>query len=108
MVNTLHYTYHHEKGFIIRTHQKAGAQAKARPSQVGLLAFGLAHDFVKPEPTKARPKPGLSGQARAGTSLVNILTDPVSTVVSGLKSEETARACAPEKILLFCGKSSRV
>jgi hypothetical protein len=33
------------------------------------LAFGPAHDFSRPEPPKARPKPGLLGQAGAGTSL---------------------------------------
>ena len=49
--------------------QKPLAWAKARPSQAQLLAFGLAHNFLKPEPPKARPKPGLSGQAGAGTSL---------------------------------------
>ena len=48
---------------------KAPAWAKARPSQAQLLAFGLAHNFLKPELPKTRPKPGLSGQAGAGTSL---------------------------------------
>ena len=33
------------------------------------MAFGLACDFARPEPAQARPKPGLSGQAGAGTSL---------------------------------------
>jgi hypothetical protein len=36
------------------------------------LAFGPAYDFLKPKPPKARPKPGLSGQAGAGTSLDDI------------------------------------
>ena len=48
---------------------KAPAWAKAKPSQAWLLAFGPAHNFLKPRPPKARPKPGLSGQAGAGTSL---------------------------------------
>ena len=48
---------------------KAPAWAKARPSQAWLLAFGPAHDFLKPKLPKARPKLGLSGQAQAGTSL---------------------------------------
>jgi hypothetical protein len=48
---------------------KAPAWAKARPGQALPLAFGLAYDFAKPEPPQARPKPGLSGQAGAGTSL---------------------------------------
>ena len=48
---------------------KAPAWAKARPTQAQLLAFGPAHNFLKPEPPKARPKPELSGQAGAGTSL---------------------------------------
>ena len=38
-------------------------------SQANFLAFGLARDFTKPKLPKARPKPGLSGQAGAGTSL---------------------------------------
>ena len=38
-------------------------------SQANFLAFGLAWDFTKSEPPKARPKLGLSGQARASTSL---------------------------------------
>ena len=46
-------------------------QSQAKPSQANILAFGLACDFTKPEPPKARPKPRLSGQARAGTSLFN-------------------------------------
>ena len=29
-------------------------------------------DFTNPEPPKARPKPGLSGQAGAGTSLIKL------------------------------------
>ena len=49
---------------------KAPAWAKARPSQAQLLAFGPAHNFLKPKPPKARPKPGLSGQAGASTSLL--------------------------------------
>ena len=49
---------------------KAPAWAKARPSQVQLLTFGPAHNFLKPELPKARPKLGLSGQARASTSLI--------------------------------------
>jgi hypothetical protein len=48
---------------------KAGAQAKARPGQAKANLPGPACRFVKPEPPKARPKPGLPGQARAGTSL---------------------------------------
>ncbi len=54
---------------IVEYMPKALAWAKARPSQARLLAFGPAHDFLKPKPPKARPKPGLSGQAGAGTSL---------------------------------------
>jgi hypothetical protein len=50
-------------------YQKAGAQAEARPSQAKATLPGPAYRFVKPEPPKARPKPGLPGQARAGTSL---------------------------------------
>ena len=49
---------------------KAGAWAKARPGQALLLAFGPARRFVKPKPDEARPKPGLSGQAGAGKSLL--------------------------------------
>src|SRR6266567_1807014 len=49
---------------------KAPAWAKAKPSQARLLALGPAHDFPKPKPPKARPKPGLPGQAGAVTSLV--------------------------------------
>ena len=49
---------------------QAPAWAKAGPGQALLLAFGLAYDFARPEPPQARPKPGLSGQARASTSLV--------------------------------------
>jgi hypothetical protein len=60
---------------ILLPYQKAGAQAKARPGQANFLAFGLACDFTKPEPPKARPKPGLSGQAGAGTSLVPFLSN---------------------------------
>ncbi|KDR83049.1 hypothetical protein GALMADRAFT_866563 [Galerina marginata CBS 339.88] len=56
---------------------KAPAQAKARPGQARVLAFGPARTFVKPEPPQARPKPGLSGQARAGTSLVAKTTPTV-------------------------------
>jgi hypothetical protein len=33
-------------------------------------SFGLASGIYKPRPRKARPKPGLSGQAQAGTSLI--------------------------------------
>ena len=54
---------------MISSYKKAGAQAKARPGQANVSAFGLACDFTKPKPPKARPKPGLSGQAGAGTSL---------------------------------------
>ena len=38
-------------------------------SQANFLAFGLAWDFTKPKLPKARPKLGLSGETRAGTSL---------------------------------------
>ena len=55
---------------------KALAQAKARPGQARILALGPAHDFFKPKPPKARPKPGLSGQARAGTSLLGTCNQP--------------------------------
>src|SRR5271168_1345328 len=39
--------------------RKARAQAQARPSQALIRALGRAQDFCKPEPTQARPKPGL-------------------------------------------------
>ena len=45
------------------------AQAKAKPSQAQANSPGLAWDFSRPEPPKARPKPWLSGQAKASTSL---------------------------------------
>src|SRR6266567_3510729 len=54
---------------------KAPAWAKAKPSQARLLALGPAHDFPKPKPPKARPKPGLPGQAGAVTSLVVVDDD---------------------------------
>jgi hypothetical protein len=38
------------------------------------LAFGPACNFRKPKPTKARPKPGLPGQAGGGRSLELLLT----------------------------------
>ena len=50
---------------------KAMAQAKAKPSQAQANSPGLAWDFSRPEPPKARPKPWLSGQAKASTSLVH-------------------------------------
>ena len=34
------------------------------------LGQGLGLGFVRPRPSQARPKPGLSGQARPATSLV--------------------------------------
>ncbi|KAF6762527.1 hypothetical protein DFP72DRAFT_841664 [Ephemerocybe angulata] len=37
----------------------------AEPGPIQLWAQGLARNFGRPEPTEARPKPGLSGQARA-------------------------------------------
>lgn len=48
---------------------KATAQAKAKPSQAQANSPGLAWDFSRPEPLKARPNPWLSGQAKASTSL---------------------------------------
>ncbi|KAJ7513183.1 hypothetical protein B0H11DRAFT_2182416 [Mycena galericulata] len=45
------------------------AQAKARPSQAKANYFGLAWDFSEPKPLQAGPKPWLSGQAKARTSL---------------------------------------
>ncbi|KAJ7508066.1 hypothetical protein B0H11DRAFT_2185136 [Mycena galericulata] len=45
------------------------AQAKARPSQAKANYFGLAWNFGKPKPLQAGPKPWLSGQAKARTSL---------------------------------------
>src|SRR5882757_7598982 len=49
--------------------RKALAQAKPSQSQALVGGFGLAWDFRKPKPPQARPKPGLPGQSRAGTSL---------------------------------------
>ena len=54
---------------------KVLAWAKARPSQAWLLAFGPTHNFLKPKLPKARPKPGLSGQAQASTSLIRTEAD---------------------------------
>ena len=68
---------------------EAGAWAKARLGQAKASTC-LAWDFEKPEPSQARPKPGLSGQAGAGKSLVviifntshgNFLKDKASTVL---------------------------
>jgi hypothetical protein len=42
---------------------QAAAQAKAKPKPAVFDGFGLACRFQKPEPSKARPKPWLSGQA---------------------------------------------
>jgi hypothetical protein len=42
---------------------QAAAQAKAKPKPAVFDGFGLACRFQKPEPSKARPKPRLSGQA---------------------------------------------
>ncbi|KAG1863440.1 hypothetical protein C8R48DRAFT_773484 [Suillus tomentosus] len=39
------------------------------PSQAQAFWKGLTWVLTKPKPSKARPKPGLSGQARPGTSL---------------------------------------
>lgn len=50
--------------------QKAMAQAKASQSQARARYFGLALDFTRPKPHKSGPKPWLSGQAKARTSLV--------------------------------------
>ena len=43
---------------------QAMAQAKAKPKPAMFDSFGLACRFQKLEPSKARPKPWLSGQAR--------------------------------------------
>ena len=61
---------------------KAPAWAKARPSHAQLLAFGPAHNFLKPKPPKARPKPGLSGQAGASTSLGTEKHGPLAIIVT--------------------------
>ncbi|KAJ7272122.1 hypothetical protein C8J57DRAFT_1225663 [Mycena rebaudengoi] len=44
-------------------------QAKAGPRRARAKCFGLACNFTRPKPHKARPKPWLSGQAKARTSL---------------------------------------
>ncbi|KAJ7246826.1 hypothetical protein B0H12DRAFT_1220454 [Mycena haematopus] len=49
---------------------KARAQAQARPGQALFEGLGLGLQNPEPEPTQARPKPGLSGQARPWASLV--------------------------------------
>ncbi len=46
---------------------QAQSQARAEP---GILAFGPARIFIKPEPLEAGPEPGHLGQAGAVTSLV--------------------------------------
>ena len=43
---------------------KVGAQARPGQSQAVIDGFGLAWGLTKPEPPQAKPKPGLSGQAR--------------------------------------------
>jgi hypothetical protein len=42
---------------------KAAAWAKPSQSQAPSRGFGPAQGFTKPEPPKAKPKPGLLGQA---------------------------------------------
>ena len=42
---------------------RAVAQAKAKPKPAVIDGFGPASRFRKPKPSKARPKPWLSGQA---------------------------------------------
>jgi hypothetical protein len=48
---------------------KALAQAKPSQSQAPVEGFGLAWEFSKPKPPQAKPKLGLLGQARPGTTL---------------------------------------
>jgi len=47
---------------------QAAAQAKAKPKPAVFDCFGLACRSRKPEPSKARPKPWLSGQAGPDSS----------------------------------------
>ena len=48
------------------------AWAKARLTQARASNFGLAQDFVRPQPPKAKPKPAKLGQARPCTTLLTI------------------------------------
>ncbi|KAG6835207.1 hypothetical protein H0H93_003923 [Arthromyces matolae] len=64
----------------------AGAQAQAEPSQAQALTVGPAWDFFKPKPPQAEPKPRLSGQARARTSL-SATPIPSPRAVSGATSD---------------------
>jgi hypothetical protein len=77
---------------------KALAWAKARPGQAGVLALGLAHNFLKPRPPKARPKPGLSGQARAGTSLTRTPTGLASNAITPRKDASETEETSAQKL----------
>jgi hypothetical protein len=54
---------------VTKCGHKAGAQAKAKPGPAKAKGLGPACDFIKQKPLEAGPKPRLSGQAKAGTSL---------------------------------------
>jgi hypothetical protein len=49
---------------------KALAQAKPSQSQAVVEDFGLPWEFSKTKPPQAKPKPGLLGQDRLGTTLI--------------------------------------
>ncbi|KAJ7181401.1 hypothetical protein C8R43DRAFT_941245 [Mycena crocata] len=48
---------------IVKINCQAQAQAQARPGQALSAGSGSGFENLKPEPARARPKPGLSGQA---------------------------------------------
>jgi len=55
---------------------KAAAWAKPSQSQAPSRGFGPAQGFTKPEPPKAKPKPGLLGQAGPEHHYLH-LSDPI-------------------------------
>ena len=57
---------------------QAMAQAKAKPKLAMFDSSGLAYRFRKPEPSKARPKPWLSGQAGPEHHYPSYASDPIN------------------------------
>ena len=85
-----------ESLFLAEVVLKPGPGPRPSPSPTQALFEGPACSLYRPEPFKARPKPGLSGQAGPGTTLVwNIRPCVCSSLVAVRLSLTSDRISIP-------------